>query len=160
MINLLPWRERLVLKNQIIALSVIITALLLLFTPSGILLSKTYHQKMEDEFSVQRLQHEVNQLRLHAKKNIEKEVSQKQLIKMSAIVWKRYYFIEKSIHLIMRIPDAIRLAKLYCVKETCQMELHVENPSIFRALFSAYKVQDVKQGDCLLCYQVEVTVPL
>lgn len=159
-INLLPWREWLFLKRKIFALSMVIIGYLLLFTVSGILFSNTYDKKNEEMYSVRQLQQEVDQLHLHSKKIFEKEVTQKQLLAMSAVVWKRYYFIEKTIQLIIRIPNAIRLIKLYCVKETCHMELHIENPVGFRSIFSNYKVQDVKQESCALCYQAEVTAPL
>ena len=159
MINLLPWREQLLLRKKRVALSWIAFGYLLLLIMGSIFFSKAYDEKNEGIDSLQHLHHEVNQLQLHAKGVFEKETTQKQLVAINLIVWKRYWFIEKIIRFMVQMPDAVMLARIYCVKEICDIELNAKNPNIM-GLFSGDQIQEIKPGDCLLCYQAKAIVKL
>lgn len=160
MINLLPWREQLFFKRKILALSLIAIGYLLLFVVSGIFFFKTYDKRNEWISSIQQLHQEAKQLQLHSKDTFDKEITQKQLLTMRAVVWKRYEFIKKTIQLMIRVPYSVVLSKIDCMKGSCAMELNAKTLQIANLLFSNDQVQDVKQGICPLCYQVEVTSQL
>ena len=160
MINLLPWRENLLIRKKRQAISLIIMGYLLLFSVAGIVFFTAIHKEEALRQTVVRLTQVVNQTHINAKGLLEQEASAQQIAAARAIVWQRYRTIEKIIQLIVQVPSSVILNKLHCMQGSCDLELGINSPTIATKLFSAYQVHDIKPGDCSLCYQVTVTAKL
>lgn len=160
MINLLPWRENLLIRKKRRAITLVIMSYLVCFSVAGIVFFTAIHKEDKLRQTLVQLTQAANQAHINAQGLLEQQTLSQHDAAARAMVWQRYRMIEKIIQLIMHIPDAVILNKLHCMPTSCDLELGINNPTLAKTLFASYQVHDIKPGDCSLCYQVTVTAAL
>ncbi len=157
MINLLPWREKLHWRKKcgFISFVLLLFSLLgciMLYVSVGatVRLSQLNQQKSKLEKTVAVLAR-------------EDEIFNKQRIKVRAlehthnIIQQRFAYLQQFIQVTEKIKSPLVLQELHCIKLSCDMTIA---SSVASALTQQFKVSDIKQGECPLCYRARVKLSL
>lgn len=151
MINLVPWRQRLMRRYCVTALLIISGCYILVGTPAMI-----YLPRMEQRLQTLKAQQQAGP----PHHGVISNTTRAEIIAINKLAWKKRQYIMRLAQIFARCPGDILLEQLRCHLDTCELLVRGPSPQRINAVFANNQIEDLKQGGCPQCYRAKINVTL